>query len=217
MSSSVNSNVKYALVVLAFTTIGLSAGIYLSLPPEPPFPTRSTAVLPRADTSIASADTEVNVEIVGDGIEKSGTYNLPADSEIIDLVERAGGISSGALTSGLDWHAKLYEGLTVTVPTQKVFRDARSGTRTLSNRDLIRFRSYQREAERQQTTPDLIELNEAGRDKLQELPGIGEVLAERIVEYRNENDGFDQVRDLKEIFGIGDVTFQELRAKVTVN
>jgi len=217
VNASVNRNVKYALVVLAFTTVGFSAGLYLSLPAEPPFPTQTTAVLAPSDTTVVSAETGVSVEIVGEGIENPGTYELSADSEIIDLVERAGGISTGAITSGLDWHAKLYEGMTITVPTRRVFRDARSGTRTLSNRDLIRFRSYRREGEPQEITSDLINLNDAGRDKLRQLPGIGKILANRIVEYRNENDGFDRVRELQEIFGIGDVTFQELRANVTVN
>jgi competence protein ComEA len=213
----VNTNIKYVLVVIAFTTIGFSAGLYVSLPRDPPFPTRNSVVLSPADTGVTPPDKDVTVEIVGDGIEQTGTYELPADSEIIDLVNRVGGVSTGAITSGLNWHANLYEGLTLTLPTRRVFQDVRPGTRTLSNRDLIRFRSYNQREEPSETTSDLISLNEASRRELQELPGIGRVLSGRILDYREENNGFDHIRELKDVFGIGDVTYQELRAKVTTD
>lgn len=156
--------------------------------------------------------------MVGKGIESPGAYTLPSDSEIIDLVEEAGGLRPGAVTSGLDWHRGLYEGLKLTIPTREVFRDARSGTRTLSNEDLIRFRSYgTSEEEDEPEESELTNLNEAGRRELRELPGIGPVLSGSIVNYREENDGFDRVRELTNVHGIGDVTYQELRAKVTVD
>jgi competence ComEA-like helix-hairpin-helix protein len=110
----------------------------------------------------------------------------------------------------------LYDGLNLTIPTKAVFRQARSGTTTLTNRDLIRFRSYGHDTRVvENKSSDLISLNEANRSELQTLPGIGKVLAGRIIDYRTEHDGFKNIRRLKAVFGIGDVTYQELRAKVT--
>lgn len=196
----------------------MAAGLYLTLPEESPFTAGGSPIAAPPDTGIRSVDTGVRVEVVGAGIENPGTYRLSPDSAIIDLVETAGGLRPGAVTSGLDWHRTLYEGLKLTVPTRAVFRDARAGTRTLSNEDLIRFRSYGDNTEEDQPEdPDLIELNEAGRRELQRLPGIGPVLSGSIVDYRKDNDGFDRVEELMNIHGIGEVTYQELRAKVTVD
>jgi len=60
------------------------------------------------------------------------------------------------------------------------------------------------------------DLNTAGRQELMELPGIGEVLSERILEYREEHGGFTAVDQLTEIKGIGEKTLERLRKYVYV-
>jgi len=65
--------------------------------------------------------------------------------------------------------------------------------------------------------PQKINLNTAEAWLLQALPGIGETLAQRIIDYRNENGPFQHIEDLKKVEGIRAATFEELRDKVTVN
>lgn len=131
-------------------------------------------------------------------------------------MKTAGGLEPGAITEGLNWNQKLYDGLKLTIPTKQALRAVRAGTAPLTNRDLIRFRQYGPDEPESEEEPELLNLNEATREELQALNGIGPVLSGRIVDYRRENDGFENVREIRNIFGIGDVTYQELRSQVEV-
>lgn len=67
--------------------------------------------------------------------------------------------------------------------------------------------------------PDLspLDLNSATEEELAELPGIGEELARRIVEYRTENGPFESAEDIMEVSGIGEGKFAVLESRVTVD
>lgn len=55
-----------------------------------------------------------------------------------------------------------------------------------------------------------ISINDADAAELEDLPGIGPILAERIVEYRKKDGGFKTLEELKEVKGIGDKIFQKI-------
>ena len=76
-----------------------------------------------------------------------------------------------------------------------------------------------REVPQEEFLPDVtpVDLNTADAQMLDELPGIGEVLAQRILSYREEHGRFEQVEELLEISGIGPKTLEGLRERVTVN
>ena len=64
--------------------------------------------------------------------------------------------------------------------------------------------------------PDPIDLNEATAEQLQQLPGIGPALAQRIVDFRQQHGPFQRVEDLLKVRGIGEKSFEKLRRLVTV-
>ena len=61
-----------------------------------------------------------------------------------------------------------------------------------------------------------LDLNRATAEELVELPGIGPVLAERIVAFREEHGPFRSVEDLLQVSGIGEATLEALRPYITV-
>ena len=62
-----------------------------------------------------------------------------------------------------------------------------------------------------------INLNTAGIEELMELDGMGEVLAGRIIEYREANGGFNTVEEITQVKGIGEKTFERIRDYITVD
>jgi competence protein ComEA len=59
--------------------------------------------------------------------------------------------------------------------------------------------------------PVVIRVNSASSEELQELPGIGPALAERIIEHRQVNGAFRSLEDLEEVSGIGPKTIEQIR------
>jgi len=65
--------------------------------------------------------------------------------------------------------------------------------------------------------PQKIDINRAEPWLLEALPGIGEVLAQRIVDYRSENGPFKRIEDLLKVSGIGEATFEKIKDYITVS
>ena len=61
-----------------------------------------------------------------------------------------------------------------------------------------------------------VDINSADRDTLCTLNGIGEVLAERIIAFREQNGAFAVIEDIMQVPGIGSGTFEKIRSRITV-
>jgi competence protein ComEA len=137
------------------------------------------------------------VDVAG-AVHQPGVYEFAEGDRVIDAIERAGGQMPKADLSLLNLAAPLVDGTQILVPEAGPPGGVAPGGALGS------------------TAGGLMNINTASATELEELSGIGEVLAATIVEYRDQNGPFATVDDLMDVSGIGPATLEEIRDQVTV-
>jgi competence protein ComEA len=159
-----------------------------------------------AATSSASPVTGVIVDVEGK-VARPGVRALPLGSRILDAINAAGGALPGTDLAALNQAQVLVDGEQVLVgvtPPPQAQSGAPSGHGKKS-----RGRAGAGGAQP-------VHLNSAGIDDLEQLPGVGPALAERIVDYRTEHGPFRSVDDLRAVSGFGGQRFADIAPMVAL-
>jgi len=144
----------------------------------------------------------VTVHVAG-AVAKPGVYELGGGARVIDAVEAAGGGAPDADLNRLNLAAKVADGQRVLV--QRVGEAAPAGPAAADG------------SAAEGTDPSgLVSLNTATQAQLEALPGIGPTLAQAIIAERERRGGFRSVNELRDVRGIGDKRFADLKDKVTI-
>jgi competence protein ComEA len=143
---------------------------------------------------------EVTVHVVG-AVARPGLVVVPAGSRVADAIESAGGATADAELGALNLARPVTDGEQVVVPRIGDAPPAGSDGGTGDGA----WRADGR-----------LDLNAATASEFEELPGVGPVLAGRIVDWREQHGPFVEVGQLREVAGIGEKTFQSLSELVTV-
>ncbi|MEU6999262.1 ComEA family DNA-binding protein [Nonomuraea sp. NPDC046570] len=161
--------------------------------PAPP-PLTGSAAAPTVAVSSPRAP-EVTVHVTG-RVRRPGVYTLSGGSRVADAVTAAGGPRRGSPTGSVNLARRLIDG-------EQIVVGAPSGppATPLTPAD---------------PTTAVIDLNTATPDQLEQLPGVGEVLARRITEFRTANGGFRAIEQLRDVSGIGPRKYEELKTRVRV-
>ena len=140
---------------------------------------------------------------VAGAVTKPGVYDLDAGARVIDAIEAAGGGAPDADLNRLNLAAKVADGQRVLV--QRVGEAAQAGSSSPGG-------SGGGSAD----PSGLVSLNSATQAELEALPGIGPTLAEAIITERERRGGFRSVNELRDVRGIGEKRFADLKDKVTI-
>lgn len=145
----------------------------------------------------ASQQAEVVVEVVGK-VRNPHVVSLPKGSRVLDAVRAAGGVKPGVDTTDQNLARVLVDGEQIRIGLQAVpaAQPAAGGTPAAGGQ---------------------IDINLATAEQLEQIPGVGPVLAQRIISYREQNGGFSTVEQLTEVSGIGEATFAQMQSMVTVS
>lgn len=146
--------------------------------------------------AVSATSTATVVVAVAGGVRRPGLFTLPAGSRVADVIAAAGGVRPGVSIGLLNLARRLVDG-------EQVIVGAAAGP--------------------QPNTPagpagpgSPLNLNSATLEQLDGLPGVGPVLAQRILDYRAQHGNFRSVEQLREVGGIGEAKFADLRGLVVV-
>lgn len=106
-----------------------------------------------------------------------------------------------------------------TTPTENDNTAILQASRSIRNRP-VQTESRKRIPELQSdniANPVLVNLNLAGSEELQTIPKIGPVLAQRIIDYREESGPFSRIEEIKQVKGVGEKTFQKIKPYLSLN
>jgi len=179
-------------------------------------------LLPTPDESIGLTDSDrglnslapkdqaiLKVDIRG-AVRNPGVYALPPGSRLEDAVEAAGGVTDEADKEAMH--------LSLRVHDEGYYYIGRIGeTPRPPIAAALASITSDGPGDSVPGSGGLIDLNTASVDMLETLPGIGEVRANAIVDYRQQNGCFQSTSDVTKVTGIGSGTYEKIRDLVTVN
>jgi competence protein ComEA len=199
--------------VLALTGLlaALLAGAYLWWSRPEPRPAPQPIVRPAAQPAIATpasgstpspSQSTLVVDVAGK-VRHPGVVSLPSGARVIDAIKEAGGVRPGAKTGTLNLARRVVDGEQILVGVNATPAPALPPAGTSGPPGTA-----------VSGTP--LDLNSATAAQLDQLPGVGPVLAQRIVDYRTQHGGFRSVDELRQVSGIGDAKYADVKALVRV-
>ncbi len=152
----------------------------------------------------------VMVYIVG-AVARPGVYSMPVGSHVWDAVQQAGGLLDGADEGAVNLAALLRDGDKITIPVKGEPTPVASATIEPTARATPRLTLPAVTAD-----SGVININTALQAELESLPGIGPVLAQRILDYRKKHGDFTTIEAIQKVNGIGPATFERIKLLITV-
>ena len=150
---------------------------------------------------------KVIVEIKGE-VKKPDVYYLDEGSIVKDIIQQAGGLTEKADITAVNQAKKLVNNECIVI----------------NNKDQVNANVISKDINKEVSVSavaseadSVININTASKDELDKIPGIGAVTAEKIIEYREKNNGFKNIEDIKKVDRIGDKLFEKIKDKISVN
>src|SRR5699024_7951949 len=152
------------------------------------------------EKQVDESSAEIIVDIKGQ-VKIPGVYPMEEGSRIIDVIEKADGLLDESETTAVNFSQLLADQMVIYVPK-------------IGENPPIESTNAQESSEEGKISR--ININEADKEALMTLNGIGDSKAENILTYREENGLFKSIEEIKNVSGIGEATFNNLKDSIVV-
>jgi len=211
-----NLNKQQLLAVAVILVLTVTAAAYRwAASAGPP---REAVQVKKSEPGVKKEQPKIYVHVTG-AVARPGLYPLPRGSRVNDAV-RAAGPTGKAYLDYLNLAEILTDGQKITVPSKEEIEQISRMETVKSNNGSPGQAGTLAGANLSATAAvpggGRVNLNLANLIQLDGLPGIGPALAQRILEYRQQNGGFRSVQELKKVTGIGEKKFEKLKDLVSI-
>lgn len=157
---------------------------------------------------------QIVVHITG-AVKNEGVVTLKENSRITDAVNAAGGLTEDADMSKINLAYILEDGVKINIPSKNDVTQINPSEESTNDEEIVdAIPESSTKSEGRNT--NMVNINKASQTELETLPGIGPSIALKIINYREENGKFSSVEDLRNVNGIGDSKFENIKNLVSV-
>jgi len=194
------------LITLLLSAIGLGiAASSLRRQPPAPIVIRPMTALPTHTRAPTATPGPIQVYVSG-AVANPGVYSLAWDCRVDEALSAAGGAVAAADLIQINLAQRLHDGDQVHVPARGESLPPQLSLQHPGNTGTAQPPSTDRR----------LNVNTADGNALQALPGIGPVLAQRILDYREAHGKFVRPEDIKNVKGIGDSIFEQIEDLIAI-
>jgi len=161
--------------------------------------TETTSALTLLDETTDRNPETIEVYVCGE-VSETKVVELPSTARWEDAIQAAGGLLDSADRNQINLAKSLKNGEKVFVPKK---------AEVVSQNGSVKMNKS--------VTSPLVPINSATKELLMTLPGIGEIKAEAILQYREDVGRFDELEDLMKVSGIGEKTFEKLKELIRLD
>ena len=155
-------------------------------------------------------ETEQFIIHISGAVVKEGIVTIKQGARISDVIEAAGGLQENASLKNVNLAYMVEDGQKIYIPTKEEEESQEEKEYTIVQEG---NHSSDDEKEEEKTK---VNINKATQTELEELPGIGSATALKIIQYREENGTFHSIEEIKNVNGIGDAKFDQLKEYITI-
>lgn len=149
---------------------------------------------------------KIIIHIAGE-VEEGGVIELEKGARISDAIEEAGGTTEEADLSNVNLAYSLSDGQKIKIPNINE-ENKETIVEEKAGEDII--------IEGNKSEEEKININKATQTEIETLPGIGPSTALKIINYRNEHGKFEKIEDIKNVSGIGDSKYENIKEYICV-
>lgn len=148
---------------------------------------------------------------VSGAVVNEGIVELEEKARVADAIEAAGGVTEDAYMRDINLASLLEDGMKVYIPTkEEVMQKEENSDYIIGSNNIIGNNNVESKKSGK------VNINTATKEELDTLPGVGESTANKIISYREENGKFKSIEEIKEVSGIGDSKFEQIKDLIEI-